>query len=198
MQSKNGPHAQATLQPESPVYPGVEFKTASGAVWFEFTPRKLKGYLLEYCSIRLMTTVTDIDFSTVLEMSSLNEVDESKHCEQLGSNLCAVVDGIAREQARKQMLNDVLAIFLRDASLGQLRAEVEKLMNLDLAAAHVKVEPHHGLEAKVSGDSSNHFPLCAFSITVSCTSLDVRYFTDSLMPCLLFMFPKPRTKTKRN
>jgi hypothetical protein len=128
--------------------------TASGDVWFEFTPQKIKETFLEMVQHHLVNMdvlkFQDIAFSSFLDMSSLNTSDDrALHQSAYSSNLYAVLDQQVEEGLRYAALRRVCGIVLCSPSHEALRGEVGKLLDKDTMEEGLEPVQNYNIHEKV-------------------------------------------------
>jgi hypothetical protein len=164
-ESESSQHSTQTLAIRTPEFPNhkkLGFHTAFGTEWFEFSPTRMKEYFYETATaISNQTYVNDISFSTILDMSSLN-INEIEDQPVFGSNLPAILDCKAKDEARLDMLRQVCGLVFNKAENEVLRLQVIELVEADLTAANITWSQKDNLYTKVRQDrltSLHSFPL---------------------------------------
>jgi hypothetical protein len=147
--SQNSSLTLAIRAQKTPIHKRLGFHTAFGTEWFEFSPMKMKEYFYEVATnINNQSYLNDISFSTVLDMSSLN-INEIEDHVVFGSDLPAILDCKAKDEARLDMLRTVCLPVLKDAKYELLRHQVITLVEADLSAANITWRPEENLYLKV-------------------------------------------------
>jgi hypothetical protein len=124
--------------------------------WFEFSPQKLKKYLLELAMdvIKTEQADNDMDPGSFLSMCLL-DTDASENPQILGglqpygTSLLAALNESIEDEARTGKLRRVIYRLKMDYTNSPLVKEIEELFDKDLAERGIENRPEYNMDNKV-------------------------------------------------
>jgi hypothetical protein len=154
---KSLPERMKDTSQQMPEYKKLGITTARGVEWFEFSPQKLKEYLLELAMDVIKTEQADnddMDPGSFLSMCLL-DTDASENSQILGdlqpygSSLLAALNESIEDEARTGKLRRVIYRFKMDFTNSPLVKEIEESFDKDLAERGIENRPEYNMDNKV-------------------------------------------------